>query len=462
MSYDVAGIYTLFAGSNTISGNTIRNCGTDQLRSAGIMADGGTSPLVIDDNVVENCTNGGIIVSDSGHVITNNTLISNGTPVWNSAQVVLFPVVADAANIIITGNTMQADKDRNFIYAQNGSTVGHTINHNDYFGGAATPFRWGSSGWLNYNNWRTGFTLAGGNAGATGMGGGMLFDAQNGGELSALVKRTILNSSSAQSGGGVAINAISGSAINMVLQNCLIVKNNGENGSGIFVNADGTGNVNPTRVDAKVLNCTVADNNTSAAANDQIVVRSSGSGVTVVNIGNSVIWNDNQAATEFGMHIVEEDQATVYDSTTSVAATHSIIAPVRVTGTPGYTELSAVLSGNPLFIDAQHDNFRLLSTSPGNNKGANIPFGSDVGPADVGGTFRIRNFVVDMGSYEEPPALPGDINLDALVDLKDCIIALQILSGVAPDSHVSIKGDVNRDGRLGLAEAFAILHGAVK
>ncbi|MEA3468040.1 MAG: right-handed parallel beta-helix repeat-containing protein, partial [Thermodesulfobacteriota bacterium] len=153
ISYDGAGIYTLFAGSNTIRENTITNCGTATLRSAGIMADGSTLPLVIDSNTIRNNSIGGIAVSDSGHQIINNRLEYNGVSSWDNGQILFFPVFAPAKNCTVTGNTMTAGVQQSLLFGASGSTSGHTIDHNTYSSVEIFPFVWSGAS-MNFVDWK--------------------------------------------------------------------------------------------------------------------------------------------------------------------------------------------------------------------------------------------------------------------------------------------------------------------
>ncbi len=48
----------------------------------------------------------------------------------------------------------------------------------------------------------------------------------------------------------------------------------------------------------------------------------------------------------------------------------------------------------------------------------------------------------------------GDVDLSGGVDLKDIIVLMQITSGLPPTGTVSLNGDIDEDGKLGLAEAI--------
>lgn len=53
--------------------------------------------------------------------------------------------------------------------------------------------------------------------------------------------------------------------------------------------------------------------------------------------------------------------------------------------------------------------------------------------------------------------IPGDVNNDLLVNLTDAIMAMQIISGVAPSQTVHKDADVNHDGKIGMEEVIFIL-----
>ncbi len=51
------------------------------------------------------------------------------------------------------------------------------------------------------------------------------------------------------------------------------------------------------------------------------------------------------------------------------------------------------------------------------------------------------------------PLVKGDVNGDGHVDLKDAILCLQVLSGLAPD-NINPAADVDGDGKIGMVEAI--------
>ena len=53
--------------------------------------------------------------------------------------------------------------------------------------------------------------------------------------------------------------------------------------------------------------------------------------------------------------------------------------------------------------------------------------------------------------------LMGDVNGNGTLGLEDAILALQVVSGIAPSESVNLSADVNGDGKIGLEEVIYIL-----
>jgi hypothetical protein len=80
-------------------------------------------------------------------------------------------------------------------------------------------------------------------------------------------------------------------------------------------------------------------------------------------------------------------------------------------------------------------------------------------PADAEAILRASDSLLDIGAFEYATAVPaGDLDGDGSVGLVDALIALQIISGSAPDDsrpdYPGSGADVNGDNRAGLAEAI--------
>lgn len=158
MSYDGGGVYTWYAGSNTIESNIIRNCGSLVLASAGIQIDYSGGPMTIRNNTIEHNSIGGIAVSGDGHQITGNTLRNNGVSSRSrSAQIGFFHALSSASNCTVTGNIMEAGQGQHMILGNPGSTSGHTINNNLYYSQSKTLFNWNdwSDAWIDFETWKS-------------------------------------------------------------------------------------------------------------------------------------------------------------------------------------------------------------------------------------------------------------------------------------------------------------------
>jgi len=90
---------------------------------------------------------------------------------------------------------------------------------------------------------------------------------------------------------------------------------------------------------------------------------------------------------------------------------------------------------------------------------------SIIGPFPPGSTredhFTMSKFISPDKDWaftlEIDPVLKGDINMDAVVDLKDIIIALQCMVEIQSNSTISKEADVNGDGKIGLQEVIYVL-----
>ena len=53
--------------------------------------------------------------------------------------------------------------------------------------------------------------------------------------------------------------------------------------------------------------------------------------------------------------------------------------------------------------------------------------------------------------------IPGDIDDNKEINLKDALLACKICSGISVDSTVYKEADINGDGKIGIAEILYIL-----
>ena len=109
---------------------------------------------------------------------------------------------------------------------------------------------------------------------------------------------------------------------------------------------------------------------------------------------NSIFWG-NKPGTDFN--------AIGFEGQVSLTIKNSITT--YPTSNPGDNNKGGV---NPLFVDADGNNFNLLSNSPAINSGANSFYPSLNGSAkDLAGNLRLVGTTIDIGAYESPDgALP--------------------------------------------------------
>ncbi len=119
-----------------------------------------------------------------------------------------------------------------------------------------------------------------------------------------------------------------------------------------------------------------------------------------------------------------------------------------------FSDASAEMSGHimnltPLFNDPQNGDFRLDVTSSCIDEGLYVQLDTDIdgNPVPFGNG-------VDIGVYEF--FSDSDIDCNGKLELKDIILALQILAG-EKDVQICINSDVNRDAKIGMEEAIFVL-----
>ncbi len=154
IGYDTAGIYFYYTGDgNVIKRNRISYGGNANLRSAGIMVDIDVGPTLIERNTLRNNSHGGIIATETDHIIRYNTLDSNCEPQFKAAEIMFFRVNDYVANTEVYNNVFFAGDDQDFFIVENGSDIGHNIESNKYYGGSASPFRFEGQA-MSFTEWQ--------------------------------------------------------------------------------------------------------------------------------------------------------------------------------------------------------------------------------------------------------------------------------------------------------------------
>ncbi len=161
-AYDAAGIYTLFIGAgNAIDGNTVKNGGSPRLRSAGIMLDVGTAPTRVEGNLLQNNSNGGVVITGPGHRVEDNDLINNCAPSWPCAQVVFFPVRANGGGLVRRNRVEAGTRQGLVLYTANPrfDKAALVLDYNRYLSANPRPFCWSDTwscdNWVDFETWRS-------------------------------------------------------------------------------------------------------------------------------------------------------------------------------------------------------------------------------------------------------------------------------------------------------------------
>lgn len=148
--------YNTIYDNGAATGCTIENVAgplTSPCRGAGIDVDSLSSPTQVYGNLIYDNTYGGINITASGHYIYNNTLYQNDQGTADAGEISTFTGDGLAASSdTIENNILVGSAGKHILQIQAGNTVGHMINHNDYYGGSATPFGWGGTDY-NFANY---------------------------------------------------------------------------------------------------------------------------------------------------------------------------------------------------------------------------------------------------------------------------------------------------------------------
>ncbi|MFZ2631664.1 MAG: right-handed parallel beta-helix repeat-containing protein [Desulfosalsimonadaceae bacterium] len=203
--------------------------------------------------------------------------------------------------------------------------------------------------------------------------------------------------------------------------------------------------------------------------NGVITIRNSSPTITGCTIKNCVsnygIWieysspvitsNTISGMTQHGLYILNNSSPTVTGNTISdnqrgINISSDCFGTYQNNKFSGNTEYAISYSGTPV-IDATH-----------------CDWGDPSGPLDssddraTGGWYNpggLGNKVSDHVNYTPwgiAVPVPGDINHDGVVTLADAVLALQIITGIAPAQPVFQDADVNNDNRIGMEEVVYI------
>ncbi len=163
---------------------------------------------------------------------------------------------------------------------------------------------------------------------------------------------------------------------NATLTNCLIDGNNANRYGGGIYNQYASLNL---------INTTIC-NNQSGANGGGIYNWTSGESVSIVN---SVLWGNS--ASDSGNEIYND-----YDDNGELILNYSCYSN-GTSDIEGIITSSNCINSNPLFVNSDSEDFRLLGNSPAINSGNNS---YNDAATDIRGKDRIQNTTIDMGAYE--------------------------------------------------------------
>ena len=262
---------------------------------------------------------------------------------------------------------------------------------------------------------------------STGIGGGICLDATEG-NTCAPEKAVVLNciirnnattsaddeSSYASQGGGIAIK--SGKLVNS------LVVGNSVNGSNN--NQSVGGGVATTEKHADIINCTIVKNKVMGLGGGIGFQTSNAAGMTA-SVSNCIVWGNVARQDSYG-----EGQQNVRNSSVTTATVGIILCPDPV------PFASEVISGDPMFTNAEGGDYTLSEGSPAIDKGDDPPVADF--SFDLLGNPRVNGDAVDLGAYEYTSGSSAIDNVginDEIVktqyyDLSGCEIYRPGISGI--------------------------------
>ena len=125
-----------------------------------------------------------------------------------------------------------------------------------------------------------------------------------------------------------------------------------------------------------------------------------------------------------------------------------------------------VIGNDNYFVARNSFNFHLTADSPAINVAIAPGTGSDVDLTPIYeyvhpslSKDRITDNNLDVGAFEysSETVVPGDINGNGTLELKDALIALFVTAGYEPVSAIYPAADVDQDGVIGLADALFVI-----
>ncbi|MCA9449823.1 MAG: right-handed parallel beta-helix repeat-containing protein, partial [Candidatus Omnitrophica bacterium] len=193
-----------------------------------------------------------------------------------------------------------------------------------------------------------------------------------------------------------------------LIENCLIFRNDAIEGGGVSLDADGS----------TIRYCTVVNNQADQTGGGIVIRKMDPGGDNIPSIIHSCIVTSNQL---FSSETSNIERSTIFPG---AAAAPEVIYSLVGGGFEGEGNIDA----DPMFVDPEGDDYRLLYGSPCIDSASTEGPGSDldgrIRPIDITGIGREGPGAFDMGAFEFDYSR-ADLNEDGKVDELDLMIFQQ-------------------------------------
>jgi len=408
---DGTGQYRVFliASQVAISGVTITGGYVGNFDMGGGIASSGNLTItdsLIRDNMTGYAGVGGGIANNGGILtITNSTVSHNSIGTfWSHSQ-------GNAGGIYNNGTLTIINSTINGNYSLTGGGIYH------------------ENGTMTISNSTISSNIAHYISGsATGNGGGIF--AKHG---TVDINGSTINDNSAYYGGGtVRASGIYNDDGTMTISNSTI------SGNGVYQNSSGAGvfNLNGT---LSISNSTITNNDDSDSYGGYNGGVYNWSGTA--SLFNTIVANQSAGPDCYGNitsngYNLDSDGTCNLTEETDLSSTDPLLGPLTDNG--GHTLTHEPSLGSPVI-----DTGAAANCPPKDQRGVTRP---QDGNAD-------SIAICDMGSVEFF-VIPGDVDRNLFIEMKDAILALQVMSDIVTPVPVFKVADINKDGLIGLEEAI--------
>ena len=207
----------------------------------------------------------------------------------------------------------------------------------------------------------------------------------------------------------------------------------------------------------------VALDGSSLNINNNLILRATGDGYGAilaseseyVSYNNTLVANRGGYANFFSNGIVNNDIIIDGWANPVYLDTYSTLQ-ISYSNIEGGYEGVGNIDFNPLFNDAESDDYSLQSVSPC----------IDAGTADLDGDgiddiINFYGLAPDMGAYEYESEYDfnlGDVNFDNEINILDVVLMVSFILGEPTDEYELLASDINQDGSLNILDVVALVN----